>query len=113
MQITITNGTITKISETLTATSGYVLPGTITVSPVEALHSYDRDTGVVELTNLTAGNTTVTATAISSPDFLVPLLNITGLAGGVQYQVKVRVSDSGSPKEHEENESTPSTWTKS
>lgn len=51
MQISITNGTLTQISETLQASSGYTLPTTISVSG--ATSNYNSTTGAITLTNLT------------------------------------------------------------
>lgn len=52
MQINITNGTLTQIQETLTASSGYTLPTTISVSG--ATSNYNSTTGAITLTNLTS-----------------------------------------------------------
>lgn len=60
MQITITNGTLTQISETLTPASGYALPSSVTVTG--ATSSYSDSTGVLTLTSPTS-SMSVTAVA--------------------------------------------------
>lgn len=67
MNISITNGTLTKISETLAPVTGYTLPTSITVTPNTVTKSYNPNTGVVELTDLTSGDT-VTLTATGAPE---------------------------------------------
>ena len=52
MQITITNGTLTQVQETLSAANGYVLPDSITVTG--ATSNYDSSTGVITLASLTS-----------------------------------------------------------
>lgn len=112
MQITITNGTITKISETLSPNAGYTRPGEITVTPNTVTKQYNQSTGLVELTNLSTSDAmTITAAGVAVPDMTVDLLNIPGLTANT-YKVKVRVSDGRSSRIYDPNESTISTWIK-
>lgn len=66
------NGTATV---TLTASTGYELPDTITVSG--ATYLYIKSTGVVTLSNPT-GNVTISATCVSMAGFSITLEGITG-----------------------------------
>lgn len=50
MQINITNGTVSAVTQTLTPTSGHSLPSEIVLNGATA--SYDSSTGVLTLTNL-------------------------------------------------------------
>ena len=52
MQISITNGTLTQVEETLVATQGYTLPTTIQVSG--ATSNYNSTTGNITLTSPTS-----------------------------------------------------------
>ena len=61
MQITITNGTLTQISETLSPSQGYALPSSVTVTG--ATSSYSDSTGVLTLTSPTS-SMSVTAVAV-------------------------------------------------
>ena len=58
MQLTITNGTLTQVQETLTAASGYVLPSSVTVTGASS--SYDSTSGSLTLSNITK-NISITA----------------------------------------------------
>lgn len=59
MQISITNGTLTSISETLSPSTGYALPTTIQVSG--ATSNYNSTTGNITLTSPTS---TMSITAV-------------------------------------------------
>ena len=61
MQITISNGTLTQISETLSPSQGYALPSSVTVTG--ATSSYSDSTGVLTLTSPTS-SMSVTAVAV-------------------------------------------------
>lgn len=60
MQITVTNGTLAQVQETLSAASGYLLPSSIVVSG--ATSSYSSSTGDITLTSPTS-TMSITATA--------------------------------------------------
>lgn len=78
------NGTATV---TLTASSGYALPSSITVSG--ASYTYNSSTGVISLSNPT-GNVTITANGIKVKTFDLTTLNLS--AGTHTIQVKARAS---------------------
>lgn len=64
MQISITKGSMTSISETLSPSSGYLLPDDVTISG--ATKSYSSSTGVVTLTNPTS-TMSITASGAEPP----------------------------------------------
>ena len=72
MQISITNGTLTQVQETLSPSSGYVLPSSVTVTG--ATSSYNDSTGVLTLTSPTS---TMSITASGEPDTPTPSSSIT------------------------------------
>ena len=51
MQITLTNGTLTQVQETLSPASGYELPDSITVTGATSL--YNNSTGAISLSSIT------------------------------------------------------------
>lgn len=87
MQINITNGTLTQVQETLSPSTGYVLPSSITVSG--ASYTYDSSTGVISLSNPT-GNVTITASGIKVKTFDLSTLQLS--AGTHQVKVKARAT---------------------
>ena len=64
MQISITNGTLTSISETLQPQANYDLPTTISVSG--ATSSYNSTTGEVSLSSITS-SVSITASGVFNP----------------------------------------------
>lgn len=83
MTITITNGTLTSINETLTADSGYDLPSSITVSG--ATSSYNN--GTISLTSLTSS---MSITAVGTVSF-VPYMSFGSLSIDKMYVGNGRV----------------------
>ena len=82
----LTNLTATEVSEiesdssvivTLTATTGYVLPATVTVTGASS--TYDNESGIITLTNAT-GNVTITAVGIEPPPYTV--VEVSGICRG-------------------------------
>lgn len=67
MQISITNGTLTSISETLSPSTGYALPTTIQVSG--ATSNYNSTTGDITLTSPTS---TMSITAVGVETLIPP-----------------------------------------
>ena len=67
MQISITNGTLTQVEETLVATQGYTLPTTIQVSG--ATSNYNSTTGNITLTSPTS---TMSITAVGVETLIPP-----------------------------------------
>ena len=81
MQITITNGTITQVQETLSPAAGYCVPTTITV--VGATYTYNdystNNVGVISMSELTS-TVTITATAMSQSErFYADMGDITNI----------------------------------
>ena len=71
MQITITNGTLTQIQETLSPSSGYSLPSSISVTG--ATSSYDSTTGELTLTSPTS------TMSVSASADVIPSISIGSL----------------------------------
>lgn len=76
MQISITNGTLTSISETLSPNTGYVLPTTIQVSG--ATSNYNSSTGNITLTSLTS---TMSITAVGVATLIPPSIGNKDIVG--------------------------------
>ena len=92
MQITINNGTVTQIQETLTPVSGYTLPEHIAVKG--GSYTYNVNTGLLTLTNL--GDTTYVDVSIPSFNTLTLTDNtnyITLDINGVSVNVKAQRFD--------------------
>lgn len=107
MQIMIINGTLTQISETLAAATGYNLPSDITVSG--ATKVYDSTTGVVTLTSptetvsitasaevitypITTSLTNLTATGATSIDYGGTATVTLSAASGMKLPVSITVT---------------------
>lgn len=75
MQITITNGTLTQVQETLAAATGYNLPSDIAVTG--ATKSYNSTTGIVTLTSPTSTMSVTASGDIITYPITTALTNLT------------------------------------
>jgi len=98
MQITITNGTLTQIKETLTPASGMKLPVDINVAGSQ--YDYNDITGIISLSDPT-GNVTVTAAAMTVKDRTIA--DLTGLADIINERSNTGVKMSVAAMKHAAN----------
>ena len=92
MQITVTNGTLTQIQETLSAASGYVLPSTVVVTG--ATSDYNGSSGSITLTALTnAMSITATGKTADNNIFSIGNLPIDNIYFGDLPVMKVYLGD--------------------
>lgn len=81
MQITITNGTLTNIQETLSPSQGYSLPPSVTVNG--ATSSYSDSTGLLQLTSPTSSmSVSASGVAVVTPSISIGSLSLSDVYVG-------------------------------